>query len=208
MTRVKICGIRSLEAGLAAAEAGVEAIGFVFWPKSRRYIAPSEAAAIAAALPPFVARVGVFVDEAPSTIRAIAAEVGLTALQFHGRESPQACRSFLLPVIKTLSVRDEDSLLGLGGYPVQAYLLDTFVPEQPGGTGRRFDWHVARRAVEAGHRIILAGGLDPDNVAEAIQAVQPYGVDVSSGVETGGRKDLAKIHRFVAAVRAAETIHA
>ncbi len=201
MVRVKICGIRRLEHALVAVEAGAHAIGLNFWRPGRRYVAPETARAIARALPPFVARVGVFVDEDPATIRAIAALVGLDALQLHGAESPEFCRQFDRPVIKGIRVRGPESLEGLDRYRVAGFLLDTHVAGEAGGTGQTFDWALAARVKEAGP-VILSGGLTPENVAEAIRAAEPYAVDVASGVETDGEKDPQKIRAFTSRVQA------
>ncbi len=201
MVRVKICGIRRLEHALVAVEAGAYAIGLNFWRPGRRYVAPETARAIARALPPFVTRVGVFVDEDPATIRAIADLVGLDALQLHGAETPEFCRQFDRPVIKGVRVRGPESLEGLGRYRVAGFLLDTHVAGEAGGTGQTFDWALAVRVQEAGP-VILSGGLTPENVAEAIRAVEPYAVDVASGVETDGEKDPQKIRAFASRVQA------
>jgi phosphoribosylanthranilate isomerase len=200
MVRVKICGIKRLEDAVAAVDAGADAIGLNFWRPGRRYIAPETARVIARVLPPFVARVGVFADEDPETIRKIAALCALDALQLHGSESPEFCRQFDRPVIKSVKIRGPESVEGLARYDVAAFLLDAHVPGEMGGTGQRFDWSLAVRAKEAGP-VILSGGLTPENVEAAIRAATPYAVDVASGVETGGQKDPAKIRAFVARVR-------
>ncbi len=201
MVRIKICGIRRLEHALVAVDAGAAAIGLNFWRPGRRYVAPETARVIARALPPFVARVGVFVDEDASTISRIADLVGLDMLQLHGDESPEFCRQFTLPVIKGVKVRGPESLQGLDRYRVAAFLLDTHVPGEAGGTGQRFDWALAVPVKKAGP-VILSGGLTDDNVAEAIRAAEPYAVDVASGVETGGEKDPDKIRAFIVRVQA------
>jgi len=201
--RVKICGIRRLPDALVAAEAGADAIGLNFWRPGRRYVAPEVARQIARALPPFVCKVGVFVDEEPDTVRAIADLVGLDALQLHGTETPEVCAGFDLPVIKSIKVRGPESLEGLARYRVAGFLLDTHVPgaAAPGGSGQTFDWALAIRARDAGP-IVLSGGLTPDNVEQAIRLARPYAVDVASGVETNGEKDPGKIRAFVARVQA------
>lgn len=199
MVRVKICGIKRLEDALTAVDAGADAIGLNFWRPGRRYVAPEIARVIARALPPFVARVGIFADEDPETIQEIAGLCGLDALQLHGSESPEFCRQFDRPVIKGVKMRGPHSVEGLARYRVAAFLLDAHVPGEMGGTGQRFDWALALQAKEAGP-VILSGGLTPENVAEAIQAARPYAVDVASGVETGGQKDPAKIRAFIARV--------
>ena len=203
VVRVKICGIRRLPDALAAAEAGADAIGLNFWRPGRRHVAPEVARQIAKAMPPFVCKVGVFVDEDPEKIREIASLVGLDALQLHGAETPEVCAAFDLPVIKSVKVRGAESLAGLERYRVAGFLLDTHVPgaAAPGGSGRTFDWSLAARARDAGP-IVLSGGLTPGNVEEAIRQARPYAVDVASGVETDGEKDPDKIRAFVARVNA------
>jgi len=186
-------------AALAAAEAGADAIGMIFAP-SRRRVTAEMGRRITRALPPFVARVGVFVDETRERIAEIAEEAALDTIQLHGAEPPEVARSFSLPVLKTIRVRDADSLRPLDVYQVSAFLLDTYDPDLRGGTGRVFDWSLAA-AVSARHHIILSGGLRPDNVTQALDQVHPYGVDVSSGVETGGTKDRGKIRAFIRRVR-------
>jgi len=205
MTRVKICGITSEADALAAVEAGADALGFMFYEASARFIAAREAAAILGALPPFVVRVGVFVNATEERVREVAEECGLDALQFHGDETPEFCARFAGRVIKAFRVRDEESLKGLSAYPVGAWLLDSYVPDQRGGTGALFNWDLALEAKTAGRPVILAGGLTPENVAEAVRRVQPYAVDVSSGVESSpGRKDPAKMRAFIQAVRSGQ----
>ncbi len=202
--RVKICGITRLEEALAAVEAGADALGFMFYPASPRQIEPAAAAAICRALPPWVHRVGVFVDVPEAHIRELVQRCGLSALQLHGRESPAFCRRFEWPVIKAFRVRGPESLAELTDYDTAAWLLDSYVPGQLGGTGAGFNWDLAARAVRLGRPVILAGGLTPANVAAAVRQVRPYGVDVSSGVERAPRvKDPELMRAFVAAVRAA-----
>jgi phosphoribosylanthranilate isomerase len=203
-TRVKICGITNLEDARCAVEAGADALGFVFYEKSPRFVTPEEAAAIIRQLPPLVAKVGVFVDAPSEDVRRIAAECGLDALQLHGQESPAFCQSLgFWNVIKGFRIESERSLGLLAQYPTAAWLLDSHVPGQMGGTGCSFDWELARQVRDWGRPIILAGGLTHENVAEAIRVVQPYAVDVSSGVEASpGRKDVEKLRRFIAAAQA------
>jgi phosphoribosylanthranilate isomerase len=207
--RVKICGIRRLADAMTAADAGADAIGLNFWRPGRRYVTPEVARQIARALPPFVSKVGVFVDEDPDTAREIADLVGLDALQLHGTESPELCAAFDLPVIKSIKVRGPESLAGLARYRVAGFLLDTHVPgaAAPGGSGRTFDWSLAERARDAGP-IIISGGLTPANVEEAIRRARPYAVDVASGVETDGEKDPGKIRAFIERVQAWNSTHA
>lgn len=202
--RVKICGITCLEDGLAAAEAGADAIGLMFYRPSVRYIEPTLARSITEALPPLVHRVGVFVNPTAAEVRETLAACPLDALQFHGEESLDFCRQFGLRVIKAFRMRDASSLPELARFPVEAWLLDAYVEGQRGGAGRTFNWDLAVQAKTLGRPILLAGGLHPDNVAAAIAQVQPYGVDVSSGVEnTPGRKDPVRLRAFMQAVRGA-----
>lgn len=199
MIRVKICGIGDVASALVAVEAGAHAIGLIFAP-SRRQVTPEQAREITEALPPFITKVGVFVDEERSRIDDLINDCGLTAIQFHGTEAPPACGGFRVPVIKAVRVKDATSLDELSAYRVSAFLLDTYDASALGGTGKTFDWSLAARAAQA-HRVILSGGLSPDNVTSALNRVHPYGVDVSSGVETDGRKDHGKIRAFLRRVR-------
>ncbi|HUG52634.1 MAG TPA: indole-3-glycerol phosphate synthase TrpC [Vicinamibacteria bacterium] len=204
---VKVCGITSLDDARTAVEAGADAVGFVFWPKSPRAVDPDTARAIAAALPPFVLRVGVFVDETPERMRRIADEVGLDMVQLHGSEPPADVLRAPRRAVKAVRVgpgfRPEAALRYDGA--AAGLLLDTRGEGDgpPGGTGRPFDWSQARPVRAGTSFLVLAGGLTPDNVGEAIAAVRPDAVDVSSGVESApGRKDPAKVRAFVDAVRA------
>src|SRR3989441_10571339 len=199
MVRVKICGISDPAGAPVAAEAGADAIGLVFAP-SRRRVTASQAKQIAAALPPFVTKGGVFVDEARSRIEELIAACGLGAVQLHGAEPPEFCAGFRVPVIKAIRVKDASSLARMGVYQVDAFLLDTFDASALGGTGQTFDWSLAVQAARP-DRAHLSGGLTPVNVVDALTRVAPYGVDVSSGVETEGRKDHVKIKDFVRRVR-------
>jgi phosphoribosylanthranilate isomerase len=198
--RVKICGITRLEDALAAARLGADALGFNFWPGSRRHVTPAAAHAIVSALPPFVTPVGVFVNQPEGEIRAIAAETGIQVLQLHGDEPPDLCARLPLPVVKAIPVDQVSTLSRLLSYEVQAFLLDT--PSRGfGGTGRPFDWSLAEGVSDVAP-VILAGGLDPENVAAAIRAVRPFAVDVASGVESSpGVKDPDRMSRFIHAVR-------
>ncbi len=199
MVRVKICGIRTLEAALAAVDAGADALGFVFAPSPRR-IEPGEAARIIERLPPFISTVGVFVDAPRQQAQEIAETCRLGLLQFHGEEPPAYCRGWRLPVVKGFRVRDNSVLEQVARYDVAACLLDAYVPGQAGGTGQSFNWELARQA-GSGHYIILAGGITPDNVEQAVSQARPYAIDVSSGVETGGVKDPVKIAALLRTVR-------
>jgi len=204
--RVKICGVRSLEEAEAAAECGADALGFNFWPKSPRYITSEAAHDIIAALPPFVASVGVFVNEELKAIEAVASDLGLAAVQLHGDESPEFCASLLVrKTIKAVRVSEGFEPQSIKLYPVDMILLDTGSPGRYGGTGKTFDWGLAAECARLGP-IILAGGLTPENVVEAITTVRPAAVDVCSGVETEpGRKDLDKLRNFMLAVADANT---
>ena len=203
MVRIKICGITNLEDARLAADLGAQALGFNFYPLSPRKVDPEAARAIIAQLPPLVLSVGVFVDEDAGVVRDLAARVGLDWVQLHGQESPEYCRSLGRRVIKAFRIKDAASLDFLAVYQgaAQALLLDTYRTGQVGGTGETFDWQLARRAHEYG-RIILAGGLTPENVAQAIKIAQSQAVDVASGVEAApGKKDPEKLRKFIAAVR-------
>ena len=182
-------------------EFGADAIGFVFVPNTPRYIEPAKAAEIIARLPPFVTTVGLFVNDSQEHIKQIADQCKLSALQLHGQESPDFCLQFNRKVIKAFRIKNKEILTALPKYTVSAYLLDTYVKGAMGGTGVTFDWSLALEAKKYG-LVILAGGLNPGNVAEAIQQVHPYGVDVSSGVEAEpGKKDHGKMKDFIAAAK-------
>lgn len=202
--RVKICGVRSLAESLCALDCGVDALGFNFWPKSPRYIEPEEARGIIDRLPPLISCIGVFVNESSEHVLEVAGIAGINIVQLHGDESPEFCRELdSLKLIKALRVGEGFEPGSIAQYPVSAVLLDTNIKGSYGGTGRRFDWRVAIEAKQFA-RIILAGGLNIDNVAEAITEVKPFGIDVCSGVEAEpGRKDLDKLRQFMTEVRRA-----
>lgn len=198
MTRVKICGITSLDDALTAVEAGADALGFVFYAQSPRHLFPEQAARIISQLPPFVQTVGLFVNEEAATVNEVADLCSLDLVQLHGDESADYCQQMSRRVLKTFRVRSLTCLDPIRNYRVAGYLLDTFSPSFYGGTGTSFNWEIATEAVKRHQRIILAGGLTPDNVAEAIRQVRPYGVDVSSGVEAKpGKKDQEKVREFI-----------
>jgi phosphoribosylanthranilate isomerase len=202
MTRVKICGMTNLEDALLAVDLGADALGFIFAPSPRR-VTVEQAREVIHRLPPFVTRVGVFVDSDLQEVQRIMAACSLDMAQLHGRETPDYCRQLFPRAIKSFRVRDASSLGSLSLYNVSAYLLDSYVEGQPGGTGRTFDWSLALEARRHGP-VIIGGGLSPDNVRQAIAAVHPYGVDVCSGVEARpGKKDPQKVRRFIEEVRAA-----
>ena len=202
MTRIKICGIQTAEAAEAAIAEGAHALGLMFYAASKRYITPAEAGEWALAAPPLVGWVGVFVNPSVGEVHQALKRLPLTALQFHGDEPPEFCAQFARPYIKALRIggQSAEELRALDQHyaSAAALLLDTHVKDQYGGSGQCFDW---QRANFGGQRpIILAGGLNPGNVAIAIQTAHPYAVDVSSGVETGGSKDPAKLRQFCANV--------
>ncbi len=198
--RIKICGVTRLEDALAAARLGADALGFNFWPGSKRHLDAATARRIISRLPPFVTPVGVFVNQSEGEMRAIAAETGIQVFQLHGDEPPELCARLPLPVVKAIPVDQVRTLSRLLSYEVQAFLLDT--PSRGyGGSGEPFDWSLAEGVSDVAP-VILAGGLTPENVAGAIRAVRPWAVDVASGVESSpGVKDAARMARFVAAVR-------
>ena len=202
--KVKICGITQAEDAWMAVEAGADALGFMFYESSPRLLSFSKAAEIIRVLPPFVAKVGVFVDPSEESVRQAIAECGLDTLQFHGQESPEFCRQFTLKVIKAFRIRDATSLDETRRYASETWLLDSYVAGKPGGTGEVFNWELARTAVQKGGRVILAGGLTAGNVGAAVRQVQPFAVDVSSGVESApGKKDPAKVRAFIQAAQLA-----
>ncbi len=208
MGRVKICGITNIEDAVAAAEYGADAIGFVFQPKSPRAITPETAKNIVSALPPFITIIGVFVNESKREIERIIRYVGLNIVQLHGNEPPDACQ-LNKKVIKAIRVKDLTDLEPLKRYNVSAFLLDTYSPHTMGGTGQIFNWDIAVEAKKFG-RIILAGGLNHENIEEAIKWVRPYGIDVATGVESNkkGEKDHKKLKLFIEKAREAFTIYA
>jgi phosphoribosylanthranilate isomerase len=200
--KVKICGITNVADALAAAEAGADMTGFMFYEKSPRHVAIHTAAEISKELPPFLVRVGVFVNPAEDLVLRAIGDCGLSLLQFHGDESPEFCTQFGLMSMKAFRIRDAESLRALPEYSTEAWLLDAYSPDARGGTGGTFDWELAIEAGKFGRPIFLAGGLTPENVADAVRRVQPYAVDVSSGVEVSpGRKDHAKVHSFIKAAK-------
>jgi phosphoribosylanthranilate isomerase len=204
-TRIKICGITRVEDALAACAAGADALGFVFHPPSPRNLAPDAAREIIAALPPFVSAVGLFVDCEPHQIERIAARVPLNMLQFHGDESPELCARFGRPYLKAVRMRPEVDLLEYARRfgDARGLLLDAFVSGTHGGTGTRFDWRLVPADLPV--PIVLSGGLTPDNVGEAVRALRPWAVDVSSGVEAAkGIKDPQRMRDFIAGVRRAD----
>lgn len=199
---VKICGITRLSEALHAVEHGAGALGFVFWPPSPRHISPERAAEIIAALPPGVSTVGVFVNESVEGIRAVVARSGISMIQLHGDEGPAYAGALDRPVLRAITV-DQAEQAFTAWPPGTIFLMDAADRVRRGGTGKTIDWQRAA-APARGRRVVLAGGLTPDNVADAIGAVRPFGVDVSSGVEEApGVKNADKVARFLASARSA-----
>jgi phosphoribosylanthranilate isomerase len=216
-TRIKICGITRVADALAAADAGADAIGLVFWPGTPRRVAIPRAREIADALPPFVTKVALFVDPSPADVRAVLDALPIDALQFHGDEPRSLCNAFARPYLKAVQVKDGVDLLEYASRydDASGLLFDTFrAGDMPGGTGHAFDWSRLSGAVRAAlpAPLVLSGGLDPANVGDAIRAVRPWAVDVSSGVEERGPdgaprkgiKDAARIAAFINGVRDAD----
>lgn len=206
--KIKVCGITNSADALAAVESGADAVGFIFFEGSPRFVTKEKARSIIRELPPFIAKVGVFVNATPDSVSRAIEETGIDTVQFHGEEPPELCRGFNVKVIKAFRVQGKDMLALMPRYDVDAWLLDSFVAGGArGGTGATFDWDLAVHACSLGTPVVLAGGLNPDNVAAAIDRVQPYGVDVSSGVEISpGKKDHSKIAAFISNARSAGTL--
>jgi phosphoribosylanthranilate isomerase len=203
-TRVKICGITNLADAQVAVEAGADALGFVFYDQSPRFISMETAAEISKQLPLFILRVGVFVNPTRELIFEVMTGCGLSLLQFHGDEPPEFCTQFGLMSMKAFSIRNAESLKDLPKYKTDAWLLGAYSSDTLGGTGEKFNWDLAIEAQKLGRPVFLAGGLTPENVAEAIQKVRPFGVDVSSGVESSlGKKDHTKVRAFINAAKTA-----
>jgi len=200
--KIKICGLTRREDILALNGLGIDYAGFIFVSGTPRYLDLERAAKLTRLVPPGVKRVGVFFDERPAAVGKIASACRLDLLQFHGSESPHYCGQFGLPYFKTVRVLDRIEIDRLAAYRPEAFLLDTYSPRKAGGTGEAFDWSLAREAAEGGLKFILAGGLNPGNIARAIGEAGPWGVDVSSGVESSpGIKDYNKIKAFIREAR-------
>jgi len=205
VTRVKVCGVTRIEDAVLAAELGAFAVGFIFWPQSRRYVEPERARAIAATLPPRVVCVGVFVDQPLDEIRRIAHMVPLGAVQLHGAEKPEIAAALVQPVIKAMPVGEGFDPASMDAWPADVtVLLDTHDPVRRGGTGRTIDWTAA--AIAARRRpVMLSGGLTPENVRVAIDTVRPYAVDLASGIEAfPGVKDHDKLRSLFRNIAAAQ----
>jgi phosphoribosylanthranilate isomerase len=201
-TRIKICGITRVEDAVAAVRLGVDALGFIFVKTSPRYITPIKAAEIIRKLPPFVSKVGVFVNEDRNLALDSSRTAGVDVVQLHGDEPPEYCAGFPMPIIKVFSVGTDFDPSVIGRYAVAGYLLDTWDPKRRGGSGNTFDWSIAAKACGMHGAVILSGGLGPLNIREAIEAAHPYAVDLNSGVEVSpGVKDHDKIKAVVSIVK-------
>jgi phosphoribosylanthranilate isomerase len=202
MTEIKICGITNLDDALAAYESGADALGFIFYPTSSRYVSPEKAKKIIENIPGEITRVGVFVNHRADEIKKIVEFCNLNLVQLHGNETPKYCRQFpVSTLIKAFSPRTESDLQTLKDYPVRAILVDTYDPKLYGGTGKTSNWELASKIRES-HPLILSGGLNIDNIMEAIETVHPNAVDINSGVETSpGRKDHNKIRKIIEIAR-------
>lgn len=195
--KVKICGITNIKDAQAAAEEGADAIGFIFYPKSPRYISFGKAREIVSALPPFISAVGVFVNEAEETIRQAAREASLSLVQLHGEESPEFCKSLGLRVIKAIRISRKEDLVRVKYYSVQGILFDSYHEDHYGGSGKSFNLDLLR-GCSLETPVTVSGGLTPENVQEVIKQVAPYAVDVSSGVEDSpGKKNREKMKHFI-----------
>jgi phosphoribosylanthranilate isomerase len=205
LIKIKICGITSMEDAEVAVSAGADALGFVLYKNSPRLVDPAVVRRIVAGLPPFVLPIGVFVNEEADTVRALMDECGLALAQLHGDEPASYCQNLGRPALKALRLKDRGTFLALAEFQgranVRGFVIDTFSDQAYGGTGQTVDWALAAEAARSAS-ILLAGGLTPTNVADAIRQVRPYGVDVSSGVEERpGKKDPAKVKAFIDAAR-------
>jgi len=201
--KVKICGITSPADGNVAAGAGADMIGLMFYDKSPRHVSIAVAKEISQAVPPYLMKVGVFVNADEDLVMRAIGECGLSLLQFHGDETPEFCTQFGLMCLKAFRIRSAESLDALADYHTDAYLLDAYSAEARGGTGEKFNWDLAIDAQKTfGKPIFLAGGLTPENVADAVRQIRPFAVDVSSGVESApGKKDAAKVRAFITAAK-------
>ena len=205
MVKIKICGITNAEDAKVAVAAGADALGFVMYRKSPRCVEPAVVRVIVAGLPPFVLPVGVFVNEEPDRVRALMDDCGLALAQLHGDETAPYCQDLGRPIMKALRLKDRGTFLALAEFQgranVRGFLIDAFSNQAYGGTGQTVDWTLAQEAARS-TPIVLAGGLTPTNVVEAISHVRPYGIDVSSGVELSpGKKDHDKVKAFIQAAR-------
>lgn len=202
---VKICGITTQEAADAVVQSEADFIGFVFTP-SKRQITPAKAQTIAASIPSFVKKVGVFVNTSIENVEKIAEQAGLDFIQLHGDETPEYAKQLNYPVIKAFSVKPEN-IAAITNYPCSYYLLDSPIGPGRGGNGTTFDWELLQKIDVDPDKILLAGGLKSENIREAIQSAKPAGVDVSSGVETNGQKDVEKIKQFIKHAKRKDETH-
>jgi phosphoribosylanthranilate isomerase len=205
---VKICGIANIEDALKAIELGADALGFVFYEKSPRCITKETAREIITSIQHLESRiqpVGLFVDELEERVNEITSYCNFDILQFHGDETPDYCKKFPQKIIKAFRIKDRESLVNIPKYEVDYYLLDAYSEAMPGGTGKTFNWNLAKEAKNLGRPIILSGGLNPENIIEALKKVSPFGVDVSSGVESSpGQKNHKKLEEFIIKVKGFE----
>ena len=205
MTRIKVCGITNLRDALFAAELGADALGFVFYEKSPRFVTFAEAGNIMDRLPPFVTKVGVFVNAGMDFLARAKEEAGFDVFQLHGDETPEFCSSLGERYIKAVRVRDAESVSEVGLYDTDCFLFDGWSPDAYGGSGTGFSWEILDAETLSGRVVVLSGGLDCENVSRAVREVRPHAVDVSSGVEASpGIKDHSKLRRFMEAARNAE----
>ena len=205
MTRIKVCGITNLRDALFAAELGADALGFVFYEKSPRFVTFAEAGNIMDRLPPFVTKVGVFVNAGMDFLARAKEEAGFDVFQLHGDETPEFCSSLGERYIKAVRVRDAESVSEVGLYDTDCFLFDGWSPDAYGGSGTGFSWEILDAETLSGRFVVLSGGLDCENVSRAVREVRPHAVDVSSGVEASpGIKDHSKLRRFMEAARNAE----
>ena len=201
MTKIKICGITNTEDARAAAGYGADALGFIFYKQSPRYVDPGKAAEILKSLPPFIKRVGVFVNEDKDILKGVLDRVELDILQFSGEEGHNYCNGFGKPYIKAIRVKGTESLGEISNFDTQYILFDSFSENEYGGTGKSFDWELLENRHIRDKYVILSGGLNPGNVGDAVSKIRPYAVDVASGVEKmPGKKDHDKIKKFIEAV--------
>ena len=201
MTKIKICGITNFKDASKSLDYGADALGFIFYKNSKRFTDPADALKIIKELPPFVTKVGVFVNSSLRQINKITRELAINAVQLHGDETPEFCSKIPYTAIKALRVNDPEDLKKVDSFTVKAILFDTHSGSEYGGTGKTFDWKILKK-LKTDKNIILSGGLNPGNVEQAIKSVRPYAVDVSSGVEKSpGIKDHKKIKHFIEAVK-------